>query len=70
MASTVCETEICLGVLGFYNSADYDLLTFRRYNKELYLKTNSEVQRINVGSPSSLSVPISVVADPTVLCNP
>ena len=52
-----------------YISADYDL-HLDVTSKSCTLKTNSEVQRTNVWSPSSLSVLISVLADPTVLWNP
>ena len=55
-----------------YISVDYDLHHgVLRFNiKSCTARRYSEVRRINVWSPSSLSVLISVVADPTVLWNP
>ena len=52
-------------------SADYDLhLEVSRFDiKSCTARTYREVRRINVWSPSSPSVLISVVTDPTVLWN-
>ena len=53
-----------------YNSRTAIYMSTLRRRSSCILRTNTEVQRINAWSPSSLSVLISVVADPTVLWNP
>ena len=66
------DYDLYLAGWQIYISPDCDLHHgVLRFNiKSCTARRYSEVRRINVWSPSSLSVLISVVADPTVLWNP